>query len=103
MAAAPQRQPYALCVEPRRTLLYAIRDECGLTGTHTGCEHGICGACTMLVDDDPIPACLMFAHTQTCFSARHIMASTSSRRYCGSVTGSCSGSVAAAAAAAAAR
>jgi carbon-monoxide dehydrogenase small subunit len=55
------RQPYALRVEPRRTLLDAIRDECGLTGTHMGCEHGVCGACTVLVDGDPIRACLMFA------------------------------------------
>jgi aerobic carbon-monoxide dehydrogenase small subunit len=54
-------QPYALRVEPRRTLLDAIRDECGLTGTHMGCEHGVCGACTVLVDGDPIRACLMFA------------------------------------------
>ena len=54
-------QPYALRLEPRRTLLDAIRDECGLTGTHMGCEHGICGACTVLVDGDPIRACLMFA------------------------------------------
>jgi aerobic carbon-monoxide dehydrogenase small subunit len=54
-------QPYALRVEPRRTLLDAIRDECGLTGTHMGCEHGVCGACTVLVDGDPIRACLIFA------------------------------------------
>ncbi|MBV8505410.1 MAG: (2Fe-2S)-binding protein [Alphaproteobacteria bacterium] len=54
-------QPYALRLEPRRTLLDAIRDECGLTGTHMGCEHGICGACTLLVDGEPIRACLMFA------------------------------------------
>ena len=54
-------QTYALRVEPRRTLLDAIRDECGLTGTHMGCEHGVCGACTVLVDGDPIRACLMFA------------------------------------------
>ena len=54
-------QTYALRVEPRRTLLDTIRDECGLTGTHMGCEHGVCGACTMLVDGDPIRACLMFA------------------------------------------
>jgi aerobic carbon-monoxide dehydrogenase small subunit len=52
---------YPLRVEPRRTLLDAIRDECGLTGTHMGCEHGVCGACTVLVDGDPIRACLMFA------------------------------------------
>src|SRR5690606_30889142 len=38
-----------------------LRDECGLTGTHIGCEHGVCGACTVLVDGDPVRACLMFA------------------------------------------
>jgi carbon-monoxide dehydrogenase small subunit len=52
---------YALRVEPRRTLLDAIRDGCGLTGTHMGCEHGVCGACTVLLDGEPIRACLMFA------------------------------------------
>jgi carbon-monoxide dehydrogenase small subunit len=52
---------YALHVEPRRTLLDAIRDGCGLTGTHMGCEHGVCGACTVLLDGEPIRACLMFA------------------------------------------
>jgi carbon-monoxide dehydrogenase small subunit len=52
---------YALRVEPRRTLLDAIREDCGLSGTHMGCEHGVCGACTVLVDGDPIRACLMFA------------------------------------------
>ena len=48
-------------VEPRRTLVDVIRDDCGQTGTHIGCEHGVCGACTVLVDDEPIRACLMFA------------------------------------------
>ena len=52
---------YSLSLEPRRTLLDAIRDGCGLTGTHMGCEHGVCGACTVLVDGDPIRACLIFA------------------------------------------
>jgi aerobic carbon-monoxide dehydrogenase small subunit len=52
---------YALRLEPRRTLLDAIRDDCGLTGTHMGCEHGICGACTILVDGAPVRSCLMFA------------------------------------------
>jgi len=54
-------QTYTLRLEPRRTLLDAIRDECGLTGTHMGCEHGVCGACTVLLDGDPVRACLMFA------------------------------------------
>jgi aerobic carbon-monoxide dehydrogenase small subunit len=52
---------YALRIEPRRTLLDAIREDCGLTGTHMGCEHGVCGACTVLLDGQPVRACLMFA------------------------------------------
>jgi len=52
---------YAIRIEPRRTLADAIRDECGQTGTHIGCEHGVCGSCTILIDDQPIRACLMFA------------------------------------------
>jgi carbon-monoxide dehydrogenase small subunit len=48
-------------VEPRRTLVDAIREECGQTGTHIGCEHGVCGACTVLVDGEPVRSCLMFA------------------------------------------
>ncbi|GAB3361901.1 MULTISPECIES: (2Fe-2S)-binding protein [Amycolatopsis] len=48
-------------VEPRRTLADALREDLGLTGTHVGCEHGVCGACTVLVDGDPVRACLMFA------------------------------------------
>jgi carbon-monoxide dehydrogenase small subunit len=48
-------------VEPRRTLADAIRDDCGLTGTHIGCEHGICGACTIILGDDAVRSCLMFA------------------------------------------
>jgi carbon-monoxide dehydrogenase small subunit len=50
-----------LDVEPRRTLADALREDLGLTGTHLGCEHGVCGACTVLVDDQPVRACLMFA------------------------------------------
>jgi carbon-monoxide dehydrogenase small subunit len=46
--------------EPRRTLADTLRDQCGLTGTHLGCEHGVCGACTVLVDGAPVRACLMF-------------------------------------------
>ena len=51
----------AVEVEPRRTLADAIREECGLTGTHLGCEHGVCGACTVLLDGEPVRSCLMFA------------------------------------------
>jgi carbon-monoxide dehydrogenase small subunit len=54
-------QHYETEVEPRRTLADAIRDDCGLTGTHLGCEHGVCGACTVLVDGRPVRSCLMFA------------------------------------------
>ena len=52
---------YAARVEPRRTLVDVIRDDCGQTGTHIGCEHGVCGACTVIVDDDAVRSCLMFA------------------------------------------
>jgi carbon-monoxide dehydrogenase small subunit len=52
---------HAVQVEPRRTLADAIREECGQTGTHTGCEHGVCGACTVLLDGEPVRSCLMFA------------------------------------------
>ncbi len=52
---------YEVEVEPRRTLADVIRDDCGLTGTHLGCEHGICGACTIVVDGDAVRSCLMFA------------------------------------------
>jgi aerobic carbon-monoxide dehydrogenase small subunit len=50
-----------LDVEPRRTLADALREDHGLTGTHLGCEHGVCGACTVLVDGEPVRSCLMFA------------------------------------------
>lgn len=48
-------------VEARRTLSDIIREDIGLTGTHLGCEHGVCGACTVLVDGQPARSCLMFA------------------------------------------
>lgn len=48
-------------VEPRKTLVDAIRDDCGQTGTHIGCEHGVCGACTVILDEEAVRACLMFA------------------------------------------
>ena len=46
---------------PRKLLSDALREDCGLTGTHVGCEHGVCGACTVLVDGRPQRACLCFA------------------------------------------
>ena len=52
---------YPIGVEPRRTLADAIREDCGQTGTHIGCEHGICGACTVIVNGEPVRSCLMFA------------------------------------------
>ncbi len=48
-------------VPPRRLLSDALRHDIGLTGTHVGCEHGVCGSCTILVDGQPMRACLMFA------------------------------------------
>jgi aerobic carbon-monoxide dehydrogenase small subunit len=48
-------------VEPRKTLADFLREDCALTGTHLGCEHGVCGACTVLVDDVAVRSCLMFA------------------------------------------
>src|SRR5215469_6238895 len=50
-----------VAVEARATLLDCLRDNLGLTGTHVGCEHGICGACTVLLDGVPVRSCLMFA------------------------------------------
>ena len=52
---------YAVSVEPRKTLVDAIREDCGLTGTHIGCEHGVCGACTVILDGEAVRSCLMFA------------------------------------------
>ena len=52
---------HAISVEPRRTLADAIREDCGQTGTHLGCEHGISGACTVIVNGEPVRSCLMFA------------------------------------------
>jgi aerobic carbon-monoxide dehydrogenase small subunit len=54
-------KPYRVTAEPRTTLLDCLRDALGLTGTHMGCEHGVCGACTVLLDGVPIRSCLMFA------------------------------------------
>jgi carbon-monoxide dehydrogenase small subunit len=48
-------------VEPRLTLADFLRDRCHLTGTHLGCEHGVCGACTVLLDGEAVRSCLVFA------------------------------------------
>ena len=50
-----------MLVEPRKTLADALREDLGLTGTHLGCEHGVCGACTILLDGEAVRSCLMFA------------------------------------------
>ncbi|TBO55177.1 (2Fe-2S)-binding protein [Streptomyces kasugaensis] len=54
-------EEYEVITEPRRTLVDVLRHELRLTGTHVGCEHGVCGACTVLLDGRPVRACLMFA------------------------------------------
>ena len=48
-------------VEPRKLLVDFIREEIGLTGTHIGCEHGVCGSCTVLLNGEPSQSCLLFA------------------------------------------
>jgi len=53
--------PYERSIEPRLLLSDFLRHELGLTGTHVGCEHGVCGACTVLLDGQPVRSCLMFA------------------------------------------
>ena len=52
---------HTISIEPRRLLSDALRHDVGLTGTHVGCEHGVCGACTVLVDGKPTRSCLMLA------------------------------------------
>lgn len=52
---------HELAIDPRCSLADAIREELGLTGTHLGCEHGVCGACTVLLDGEPARSCLMLA------------------------------------------
>jgi len=55
------RQTHTVDVEPRTSLLDCLRDKLLLTGAHAGCEHGVCGACTVLVDGAAVRSCLMFA------------------------------------------
>jgi carbon-monoxide dehydrogenase small subunit len=52
---------HAVKVEPRKTLADALREDCRLPGTHVGCEHGMCGACTVVLDGEPVRSCLLFA------------------------------------------
>lgn len=54
-------ETHEILVEPRKLLSDALRDDCRLTGTHVGCEHGVCGACTVLIDGRPARACLAYA------------------------------------------
>jgi carbon-monoxide dehydrogenase small subunit len=54
-------EEHAVVVEPRKLLSDAIREDCDLTGTHVGCEHGVCGACTVLVNGRPMRSCLLYA------------------------------------------
>jgi carbon-monoxide dehydrogenase small subunit len=54
-------EAHELEVEPRRLLADALREGLGLTGTHIGCEHGVCGACTILLDGESIRSCLLLA------------------------------------------
>ena len=53
--------PHRVVVPPRRLLADALRHDLALTGTHVGCEHGVCGACTVLLDGEPVRSCLVFA------------------------------------------
>ncbi len=55
--------PRTATAPPRRLLSDFLRHDLGLTGTHVGCEHGVCGACTVLLDGEPVRSCLMFAVT----------------------------------------
>lgn len=48
-------------IEPRTTLVDLLREQLALTGTHVGCEHGVCGACSVLLDGDPVRSCCLFA------------------------------------------
>lgn len=54
-------EPVRHAAEPRRTLADFLREQCGLTGTKLGCEHGVCGACTVLLDGEAVRSCLIYA------------------------------------------
>ena len=61
ISVAVNGQQYSRAVEPRLLLSDFLRHELGLTGTHVGCDHGVCGACTVLFDGESARSCLMFA------------------------------------------
>ena len=61
ITATVNGEAFAAAVEPRLLLADFLRHTLGLTGTHVGCEHGVCGACTVLLDGDSVRSCLMFA------------------------------------------
>jgi carbon-monoxide dehydrogenase small subunit len=61
VAATVNGEPREALVDPRRSLADYLRYDLGLTGTHVGCEHGVCGACTVLVNGRSVRSCLMFA------------------------------------------
>jgi carbon-monoxide dehydrogenase small subunit len=61
VAVSVNGRPFSAEVEPRMTLADFLREQCRLTGTHLGCEHGVCGACTVLLDGAAVRACLVFA------------------------------------------
>ena len=54
-------EEHRVLAEPRKLLCDVLREDCGLTGTHVGCEHGVCGACTVLLDGRPTRSCLIYA------------------------------------------
>src|SRR5262245_19070027 len=53
-------EEHEVFAEPRKLLCDVLREDCGLTGTHVGCEHGVCGACTVLLDGRPVRSCLIY-------------------------------------------
>ncbi|MBX6318994.1 (2Fe-2S)-binding protein [Pigmentiphaga sp.] len=61
LALTVNRAPVTAEVEDRLSLADFLRDHCGLTGTHLGCEHGVCGACSVLLDGEPVRACITLA------------------------------------------
>jgi carbon-monoxide dehydrogenase small subunit len=61
IAVTVNGQRYAATVEVRQSLVEFLRETCGLTGTHVGCEHGVCGACTVLLDGEGVRSCILLA------------------------------------------